>query len=62
MKVRTVHISPGIYFTTEEDHGKSQLMKAAQPVIASNQVPYLRMTSVGSLSSKGREGERDKEK
>ena len=43
----TVHISPDNYLTAEENTGKPQpgdcLMKAMQPVITSNEVPYLQM-------------------
>ena len=59
------HKSPGIYLTAEENPGKPQLrdhlMRALRPVIASNGIPYLQMTSVGSHSTPGREREEKKE-
>ena len=45
-----VHRSPGNCLTAEENHGKP-LMKAVQPFIASNGVPYLQMRSVGPHST-----------
>ena len=52
-----VHRSPGNCLTAEENHGKP-LMKAVQPFIASNGVPYLQMRLVGShyTSGMGKEG------
>jgi hypothetical protein len=51
VKLGAVRSSPGIYLTTEENSGKPQLgeslMKAVRQVIASNEVSYLRMRSVG---------------
>ena len=56
-----VHRPPDIYLKTEDILGKPQLgdrvMKALRPVIASNEVPYLQMTSVGTHSRSGREKE-----
>ena len=58
MKLGIMHRSPDICFTAEENPGKLLLgdcqMKAAWPVIASNGVLYLQMTSI-DLS--GRENE-----
>ena len=57
MKPCYVHRSPGIYLMTEENPGKPQLgdrlMKAVRPVIASNGVLFLQMTSVGSHNMSG---------
>ena len=50
-----VYRSPGIFLMTEE-------MKAVLPVIASNGVPYLKMSSVGSQSTSGRVKEEKKER
>ena len=51
----------GIYLTAEENPGKLQLgdrlVKAVRPVIASNGVPCLQMSSVESQSMSGREKE-----
>ena len=58
---------PGICLTAEENPGKPQLgdclVKAVQPVIATNGITYLQMNSVGFYCSygknkkrKGREG------
>ena len=48
-----VHRSPGICLTAEENPGKTwlgeRLIKAMRPVIVSNGVPYLQITSVGRL-------------
>jgi hypothetical protein len=58
-----VHRSPNIYLTAEEDLGRSQLdhlIKAVQPVIASNGIPYLQMMSVGSHRLSGREKQEKK--
>ena len=53
--------SHGICLTIEENPGKLQLgdsdVGAVRPVIASNGVPYLQMSSVGLHSSSGREKE-----
>ena len=53
-----MHKSPGIYLTTEENPGKLQLenrlMKTVSPIIASNEVPYLQMRSVGAQRTSGR--------
>ena len=61
VKIGIVHRFPGIYYlTAEESPGKLQLgdslMKTVGPAIASNGIPYLQMTSVGSErnGSKGR--------
>ena len=47
VKLGAVHRSPDIYLTAEENPIKSQLedslMKAVQPVISLNGVPYLQM-------------------
>ena len=43
MKLMAMHKSPGIYFTFEENPGKSwlrDLLKALRPVIASNWLPF----------------------
>ena len=46
-----MHRSPGILFTAEETPGKPQLgdrlMKAVRLVVASNEIHYLEMKSVG---------------
>ena len=56
-----VHRSLGIYLTAEKKPGKLQLgdrlMKALRPVIVSFGVAYLRMMSVGSRITSGREKE-----
>ena len=66
VKPGAVHISPGIYVTTEVNPGKFQLgdrlMKAVGPVIASNGVRYLQMRSVGSHNKSGMEKEVKKER
>ena len=41
-----MHRSPGIYLSV-----RTQLIQAVRPVIASNEVPYLQMRSVGSQST-----------
>ena len=55
------HRSPGIYLTAEGNPRNPQLgdslMKAVQPVIASNGVPFLQIRTVGSHSTSGREKE-----
>ena len=60
-----VHRSPGIYLGVEEIPGKPQLedcqMKALRPVMASSGIIYLKMKSVGSHSTLGREKEGNKE-
>ena len=57
-----VHISPSNYLTTEETPIKLQLgdhsMKAVQLFTASNGVPRLQITSIGSYSTSGSEKER----
>ena len=59
-----VHIFPGIYITAEENPRKTllgvRLMKGMRPVIASNGIPYLQMTSVESHSMSGRDKETKK--
>ena len=61
MKTGAVHRSPGIYLMTGETPGKAHLgdnlMKVVRPDIASNGVPYLQTTLVGShsTSERGRE-------
>ena len=68
VKPGTVHISPGIYLTAEENLGKIQLgdhlIKAVHQEIASNGVLYLQMTFIGSYSTSGRklEGKKEREK
>ena len=56
-----VHSYPGIYLMVKENPGKHQLgdhlMKAVRPIIISNGISYLSMTSVGSHSMSGREKE-----
>ena len=56
-----VHRSSGICLTSEENPGKPQLGESPwtmRPVIASNEVPYLQMRSVGLHSMSGIEKER----
>ena len=57
----TVHRSPGIYLTTEENPAKPQLvermMKAIRPVITSNGASFLLTRSTTSYSMSG--GEND---
>ena len=67
MILGAVHRSPGICLTAEENSRKPQLggrlMKGdVRPVIASNGVPFLQMSSVGSHSTSGREKEGKKER
>ena len=61
-----VHRSPGIYLTTEENPEKPQLgnrlMKAVQPVIATNEVPYLQMRSIELHREKQGKDEDQREK
>ena len=61
MKLGVVHRYPGFYLKVEENYGIPQegvsLMIALRPVIASYEVPYLQITSVGSHSWSGREKE-----
>ena len=61
VKQGAVRIFPDICHTVEENPGKLQLgdhlMKAVQPVISSNGVPYFKMRSVRSHSTSGREKE-----
>ena len=61
-----VRRSLGINFKTEENLGKPQignhLKKAVRPVIASNELSYFVMASVGSQSTLERENERKKER
>ena len=52
-----VHRSPDIYLTAEKISARRQSMMALQPVIASKEVPYLQMISVGSHSVSGKEKE-----
>ena len=58
MEPGTVHRFLGIYFKAMEILGKPQLgdslLKAVLPVIASNGVPYLQMTSVGTHITTGK--------
>ena len=64
VKQAVVHRSD-IYLAVKENSGKLQLedriLKIVRPVIASNGIPYLQMTSVGSHKTSGREGEGRKE-
>ena len=50
MKPESVHRSPGVYLTAEDNSRKLQIrdyiMKAVRSVIASNVVPYLQIASV----------------
>ena len=66
MILEAVHRYPGIFLTAEENPEKPQLgdslMKTERPVIASNGIPYLQMSSVGSYSTSEREKERKKER
>ena len=56
------HRSLGICLTTEENPGKPQLgdglIKSVRLVIASNEIPYLQMTSIGFHSTSWR-GEKE---
>ena len=64
----TAHRSPGIYLMTEKNPGKPQLgdrlIKSIRSVIASNELPYLQMTLVGSYNRSGkvREGKKETQK
>ena len=58
-----VHKSPGICLTAEENPGIPQIGEKSdegtvRPVIASNGVPFIKIRSVGSHSTSGREKER----
>ena len=61
VKQETVHRSPCIYLTVEENPRKPQLgegmMKVVLPIIASNGIPYFQMKSAGSHSKSEREME-----
>ena len=61
-----MHRSPGIYLRAEENPGKPDLgdclMKSVRPVIASNEVPYIQITSIGSHGMSGRDKEGKKER
>ena len=61
----TLHKSPGIYFTAELKLAKPQLgnrlINDVRLVFASDWVPYLQMTSVGSHNMSGRKKEGMKE-
>ena len=60
-----VHRSPGIALQlrkTRKSSARRPSMKAVQPVIVLNGVPYLQMMSVGSHRTSGREKERKKER
>ena len=62
MKAVTLHHSPGIYLTAEENPGKLQLgirLKVVRPVIASYRVRYLQMMSVGSHGTLRKDGGQD---
>ena len=65
MKPGAMHRFPSIHLTTEENPGKPQLKKrllaGLLPVIASNGVPYLQITSVGSHCMSRTEKEEIKE-
>ena len=64
-KPGAVYTFPVFYITTEENPGKYQLedllIKAVRSIIASNEDPYLQITSIGSNSISGR-GKRKKGK
>ena len=59
-------VSPQLLLCPKENRGKPQLgnclMKAVRPLIASNVVPYLRMRSLRSHSTTGKEKDVKKEK
>ena len=59
----SVHRSTGIYLTAEKNPGKSHLGRpSVRPVMASNGVLHLQMTSLGSYNTygKGREGKKER--
>ena len=62
MILRVVHRSPGICLIAEENPRKLLNEGAVRPVIASNGILFLLMTSVGSHSTSGREKEGNKER
>ena len=60
-----MHPHPSIYLTDEEKPGGQlgdYLMKFVRPVIASNEVLYLQMTSVGLQGTSERKRDRKKER
>ena len=58
---RAMHRSLGILLTAEENPGKLQvgnrLIKSVRSIIASTEVPYFQMTSIGSHITSGKEDE-----